>query len=201
MRPDGTRSGGMQRAPEMRASHLQSNVQSLGMLGPEHERAIREEVADVVRAVESASRVAWLPLELDIQLTAAVERACGRERMKRWARDAIERSAETWLLRPVVVGLSALGLTPPGALKRLQTGWSLMYRTCAAVHYEHADEHGITLVHTDAPDAMIGDLTYLEGIAGAFEGIAEVGGATHVRSTVEIERDRCVVFYRIDWAR
>lgn len=183
----------------MRASHIDSNLRSLAALGAERERAIREQVPEVVRAVEAASRVAWLPLELDIQLTDAVERACGLERMKRWARDALGRSSEGWLLRPVVVGLSALGLTPEGALKRVPSGWPLIYRDCGQLHYQHADEHGITLVHSEVPAAMIENSTYLEGIAGAFEAIAEIGGGRQVRSSVEL--DRGVVYYRCDWAR
>lgn len=191
----------MRRAPEMRASHIDSNLRALAALGPERERIIREQVPEVVRAVEDASRVAWLPLEMDIRLTDAVERACGRERMKRWARDAIERSAEGWLLRPVLVGLTALGLSPEVALKRVPAGWSLVYRDCGVLHYEHADEHGITIVHSDVPESMLACLTYLEGIAGAFEGVAELGGAKQVRSSVEIERGQRRVFYRCDWAR
>ena len=52
----------MSEAPEMRASHLKSNVESHAELGAERDRAIRHAVADVVRTIEEASRVAWLPL-------------------------------------------------------------------------------------------------------------------------------------------
>lgn len=185
----------------MRASQIDSNLRSLAALGAERERAIREQLPDVVRAVEQASRVAWLPVELDIRLTDAVERACGLERMKRWARDAIERSSEGWLLRPVVIGLSALGLTPDGALKRVPSAWPLVFRDSGRLHYEHADRHGITLVHSDVPAAICRSPTYLESIAGSFEGVAEIGGAKQVRSSVEIERDRGLVRYRCEWAR
>ena len=183
----------------MRASHIDSNLHSLAALGPEREQAILEQVPEGVRAVEESSRVSWLPLELDVQLTDAVERVCGRERMKRWARDAILRSSEGWLLRPVVVGLSALGLTPQGALKRVPTGWSLVYRDCGSLRYERADARGITLVHDDVPDAMLENLTYLEGIAGAFEGIAEIGGGARARSTVEVDPEQHRVLYHCAW--
>lgn len=185
----------------MRASHIDSNLRSLAALGEERQRAILAQVPEVVRAVDTASRVAWLPLELDVQLTDAVERTCGREPMKRWARDAITRSAEGWLLRPVLVGLSALGITPEGALQRVPSGWPLVYRDCGEVHYQHADPHGITLVHSDVPAAMIESPTYLQGIAGAFEGVAEIGGARQVRSSVDVDRERGLVFYRCEWAR
>src|SRR5687768_11064744 len=120
----------MPEAPEMRASHLKSNVESLAALGAARESEIRAAVASVVRAVEDASRVAWLPLALDVRLTEAVAHACGLEGMKRWSSDAIVRSADGPLLGPVIRGLHAIGLAPATTLKRAPYAWGLVYRGC-----------------------------------------------------------------------
>ncbi|MDQ3033619.1 MAG: hypothetical protein M3Y87_14465 [Myxococcota bacterium] len=189
----------MRQAPQMRASHLKSNLESLADLGVEHEQAVRSAVADVVRQIEESSRVAWLPLELDLELTDAVDRHVGRERMKRWGREAIARSAQGPLLRPLMLGLQAMGLTPHTALKRAPYAWTLIYRGCGDLEYQHAGEREIVLVHDRVPTAMLRSTSYLHGIAGAFDGAIEIGGGLDIESEVEHDVQAKRAIYRHGW--
>lgn len=189
----------MPELPEMRASHLKSNVESLSELGAESDRAIRHAVADVVRTIEEASRVAWLPLELDVRLTEAVAAACGLESTKRWSSGAIVRSADGPLLRPLIHGLQAMGLTPATALKRAPYAWGLIYRGCGELRFEPEGEREIVLTQDDAPDAMLASRTYCEGIAGAFDGAVQIAGGRQPRSVVEIDPTLRCVRYRCRW--
>lgn len=189
----------MRQAPQMRASHLKSNLESLSDLGAAQELAVRRAVPDVVRQVDDASRVAWLPLDLDIQLTEAVEREVGRERMKRWGRDAIARSAESPLLRPVMVGLRAMGLTPHTALKRAPYAWTLIYRGCGDLEYQHVGDTEAALVHEWVPTPMLRTPSYLHGIAGAFDGAIEIGGGRDIESDVEHDVQAKRAVYRHRW--
>jgi hypothetical protein len=190
----------MRQAPEMRGSHLKANVESLAHLGPEPERAIRDAVHGVVRAVEESSRVAWLPLALDVELTEAVDRACGRARMKHWCRDAIARSTEGPLLRPLILGLQALGFAPHNTLKRAPYGWTLIYRGCGELRYERVSERECALVQDDVAPAMLASEPYLDGIAGAFEAAIAIAGGRDPEVTAEHDLAQRRVLYRCRWA-
>ena len=150
-------------------------------------------------AADDASRVAWLPLEIDVELTAAVERVVGRDRMRRWARDAIVRSTEGPLLRPIVAGLQAMGLTPHNALRRAPYGWTLIYRHCGVLHYQRDGDHGVVLVHEDVPALMFDSPGYPHGIGGTFDGVMELAGGQDVESLVEPETAARRYRYRCRW--
>lgn len=183
----------------MRASHLKSNLEALRDLGPDAEARVRAAVPEVVREVEEAVRVAWLPLELDVRLTEAVERATDEERLRAWGRDAIARSAEGPLLRPILAALERLGLTPHVALKRVPHGWSLIYRDCGEIGYERLGEREAVLVQDDAPEAMLRSEPYVIGIAGAFDGVMALSGGHGGRAEIAIEPAARRVRYTCRW--
>jgi len=160
----------------MRASHMLSNVESLDTLGPPDAEAIRERCREAIAEIESAVRTAWLPLWLDVELTRGVEHVCGRERMLRWSRDAIARSADGPLLRPFMQGLRALGLNPHASLRLAPRAWDAVYRHCGALTYERVSEREAALVQRDAPALIVDVQTYQYGIAGGFEGAMELAG-------------------------
>src|SRR5690606_28152466 len=132
--------------PEMRASHVKQNVASLGDLGPATAERIRTDVPDVVRRASESVGVAWLPVELDVRLTCAVDRIAGRERMREWSRSSIVRATQGPLLRPIVAAIKRIGLTPHSALGHVQRGWGLVYRGCGELSYERAGEREGVLV-------------------------------------------------------
>lgn len=184
----------------MRASHLQSNVAALDDLGAVWARRVRDAVPDeVLREIEESVRVAWLPLELDEALTGAVERVCGRDRMRRWSRDAIARSAEGPLLGPIMGALTRIGLTPHLALGRVPRGWGLVYRHCGHLRYERTGETSGELVHEDVPDLVLHNRPYLEGIGGSMDGIMELSGGPQPHAEVVVEPDARRVRYRCRW--
>lgn len=185
--------------PQMRASHLKANVESLADLGPAAERAIRARCAEAIDTIEDAVRTAWLPLEVDVELTGAVDQVCGRERLHRWSRDAIARSAQGPLLGPFLKTLTALGLTPHAALRLAPKAWTTIYRHCGDLRYERVGEREALLLQTDAPPVMLDGEAYLHGIAGAFEGAVEVAGAPETRAAIETRPALRQVRYVCTW--
>ncbi len=186
--------------PLMRVSHMQSNVEALRDLGAVDEARVREAAADQVLAIEQAVRVAWLPVELDLVLTEAVEAVCGEQRLRRWGRDAIAKSGDGPLLRPFVNALQRVGLTPHAALKRVPYGWNLVYKDCGKVRYERVGDTEALLVHEGAPELMCESAPYLVGIAGSFDGVMQIVGGRGCHARAEVVEPG-VVHYPCRWSR
>ncbi|MFK7998642.1 MAG: hypothetical protein AB8H86_03555 [Polyangiales bacterium] len=159
---------------QMRASHMQSNVACLDVLT--EAAAIRRSCASLIRPVEAALRISWLPLELNTALIEEVESTCGSEEARKWVYASIRRSMHGTLLRPVVDGLTRLGLGPQHGLRRCSYGWDMLYKHAGRIECTHAEVGEATLVLRDAPE-MARTPSYLRALAFAFEGIAvELGG-------------------------
>lgn len=182
----------------MRASHLASNVKALDALGDEASARIRERCAKPIATIEASIRTAWLPLELDVSLTGAVEEIAGLERARRWGRDAIAESGRGPLLGPILTALRRVGLSPHAALRRVPYGWTLIYRHCGAPRYERVDEGAAAIVVDGVPEAMR-EPSYLRGIAAALDGVVELGGG--VETFTELSVDGDVVRFDCRWSR
>lgn len=177
----------MSEPAQIRASHLKANLQALRDLGPELAGRVRDEVREVIQAVEQSVGVAWLPIELDVELTEAVDRIAGRERMREWSRTSMAKLTEEPLLRPILSTLKRLGLTPHTALKYVPYGWGLAYRAAGGIEYQHLGGREAALVNTGAPPAVLASPSYVHGSAAAYEGIILIAGGRAPAVQVEVE--------------
>jgi hypothetical protein len=183
-------------APAMRSHHLQSNLAEVDRLG--EERAAR------VRTIVGAQRIAtieappsdWLPIEIDIALTEAVQEVLGPGGVRSWSREALSTSLDKPFMRPLLGALRVFGVTPAGYTKLGPRGWGAIYRDCGTLEREVLDEHHILLRHVDVPPAMLESLPYNEGIAGAFEVIFPL---CRVVGEVALERTSSEVRYGLTW--
>lgn len=158
----------------MRASHMLSNVACLDVLA--EASALRRNCAALIRPVEAALRISWLPLELNTALIEQVESTCGSEETRKWVYASIRRSMHGTLLKPVVDGLTRLGLGPQHGLRRCSYGWDMLYKHAGHIECTYAEVGEATLVLHKAPQ-IARTPSYLRALAFAFEGIAvELGG-------------------------
>lgn len=186
-------------SPLMRASYLQSNVESLGRLGARTEADIRRRAVRAVEEIERALRTAWLPLQLDIELTDAIEQLAGRDATRELARHAIAVSAEGPLLRPFLRALKAVGLTPHAGFKVAPKAWRSVYRFCGELEVERDDDRAVTLTQHDAPEAILYSEAYQVGIAGALEGVVLLTGGAAPSVEPEAHGPLRRVRYRCTW--
>lgn len=167
----------------MRANHIQSNVASLQLLGVDVAERVRQDVGPaLLERIERASRVEWLPLDVDVALTAAVARATGDDDgVRAWSRAALRTSVEAPFLRPIVkTAVSLFGLTPSSLLKHAPTGWKQVYVDCGVLRFESVADKHVRLHLDGVPREMSESKAYLVGVAGAWEAafdIARVDGA------------------------
>ncbi len=161
--------------PLMRASHIHTNLLELESCGVELAARMRGRVAEsTLLAVTDSSTVAWLPVEHDIEISRAVLDVVGVAGLRTWSMDAMARSAEGPLIRPLVEGAGKLfGVTPHALFRILPRGYGLVYRDCGENVYEQTGEASGVVTQTGIPSLFF-EHSYLEGMAGAFQAFPRI---------------------------
>lgn len=170
----------MSGAASARAAMLQSNLGALEALGATAARVRTRIGAERLARVEDASRIAWLPLELDVCIAEAVDAEAGRAGLRTWLRAGVERSAATPLLSPFISSARAIfGLTPHGFLRRAPQMWTVMYRDCGRAGYERTGEREALVMLVEAPREMLASEPAIQqlglGLESAIAMVAEGG--------------------------
>ncbi len=185
----------------MRASQMQQNIESLKKLGPETEAKVLAALPpEVIPAMQSEMKTAWLPLDLDVELTDAIQRVLGTKGVRDWARDAFSGSTSGPLLRPMLDGgLRIFGVKPARIFGLIPRGFDLLYKHSGTMRIESTSPTSLNVVHTSAPYEMTHSRPYLEGMAGAFDGLLEI-----MRFSGDVIVARCdpregLVIYEVHW--
>lgn len=185
--------------PMIRASQVKANLTGLERLGAGAERRVRERMSpETVEAIELATRVAWLPIELDVELCEAVDREVGRSRLWEWQVEAALESMRGPLLSPLVTGAVRLfGPKPGRLLKFASRAWSQVYRDCGEVELGSASDSAAVLEYRGGPDVVVADAMYLSTIAAGFSSVFLV---LELTGDVDVDAaDRDCVRFRFSW--
>lgn len=173
---------------EMRASQLRANLEEINRMPEPGRSEIRRLIGEpTLEHIANSASVAWLPIEFDLTITRAVIDVLGAEGNRRWARDALLRSATGPLLKPVFDGARAVfGVSPHALYRILPRGFGLIYKGAGEIEYQQVGERHARIVHTGVPALLCAAPWYLESIAGAFEaGYAVFGGQGDVQLVVD----------------
>lgn len=162
----------------MRAAHIKENLAAVRELPPEEAAAVLAACGpELVRTIEDAARVAWLPVEVDVALTLAVHKVTGDAGVRGWSRKTLLKTSQQPLLRTVVeAGVRIFGMTPRGLYRWVPHGWGTIYRDGGELTFEARVGESAVLVHHDIP-APMRSLPYLVGMAGAFEAVLDLAQA------------------------
>jgi hypothetical protein len=162
----------------MRAAHIKENLAAVHDLPADQAAAVLAACGpELVRSIEDAARVAWLPVEVDVALTLAVHQATGDAGVRRWSRQTLLKTSQQPLLRTVVeAGVRIFGMTPRGLYRWVPHGWGTIYREGGELTFEARAGDSAVLIHHDIP-APMRSLPYLVGMAGAFEAVLDLAQA------------------------
>jgi len=154
-------------SPRILATFVQSSLEEMVKLDAEVGDRVRVSLKpDVLEAIETASPISWLPVELDVELTECFFQVAGAERARRAFREALARSIERPLLRPLVDGaLGLFGRNPTKILRWVPKAWSLIYRDCGEMRCTHAGEGSARLELGLLPPPIVHSSCYLTGTA------------------------------------
>ena len=164
--------------PSVRAAHLLNNLRSLSALGPVDEARVRAQLKPLsVKTIEEATRTAYLPLALNIEMAETVYRVAGEVGCRRWGTASFLSLLEGFF-KPLLVGLTRLvALSPTLVFKTFPQGWTTTYRGCGEFHVSQPAPGQTRLVCRGIAPAML-SAGYLAAVSGTLAGACEVSSHT-----------------------
>jgi hypothetical protein len=166
----------------IRGSQVKTNVANLVNLGEAGRRVLAAVRLSTLDAIDHASRVDWLPIELDIELNECVDRVLGRKALERWSRDTIRASMSGPLLGPLVNGAIRLfGLDPYSILKLAPRAYGSLFRDCGTLTWLNENASKAELRLTNAPLVIPSSDAYLAGISASLGAVFTI---THTHGSV-----------------
>jgi len=165
------------RFPEIQARHTRTSLEVLAELFPAAEPRVRERLSPLVRqAIEAAFRLDYLPVMVDLEVTAAIRDEVGARGARLVAREGYRRTLNGKLLGNLVHSAVVLfGNTPPGLLKWAGRGYGLICRDCGELRLESAGERQAELRLEQLPPELILP-SYLDTMAGSLEAYFDLTG-------------------------
>ena len=160
--------------PQIRVAQLKADLEVLPEIWPDRAGRIRVRLRpETLLAIESATRLDWMPFAVDLEVVEAVHAEVGDDGVREWSRRALLRTARAPLLKPLVDGAVRLfGLEPGGVLRFAPKVWGTIFRHCGDLEVVGGDrEARVSLVRL--PPA-VRHHPFLVSIAGAVEATGEI---------------------------
>jgi hypothetical protein len=173
------------RFAEIQALHTRASLEVLGEFFPAAEPRVRERLSPLVRqAIDAAFRLDYLPVMVDLEVTAAIREELGARGSRLVARERLRRAFNGSLLSNLVRSAVALfGNSPTGLLKWAGRGYGLICRDCGELRLVSASERQADLRLEKLPPEL--NLpSYLEALAGSLEAVYDL---SEVDGEVEYE--------------
>jgi hypothetical protein len=160
---------------EIRAGQLQEDLLALETMGSEAATRVLAELSPrTLRRISTATRVDWLPAELNVELAHAGLRVLGEAGLQRWGRASVVRSMRFSLLRPIAQGAIGLfGLSPGAFFRTVPAAYRAAYRGCGEMTVSEPAERVRHVTLAGVPP-VLRDRPFLVALAGALEGVFDV---------------------------
>lgn len=172
----------------IKASHLQANIESIDLLPASVVLEVKRRAAASIATGMALSRSHWAPLELDLDISNIIYDLVGAKGLRALNAEALRRSADGPLLRPIRdAARRILGVRPDAILRFVPQGWGAIFKDVGeAIWLPDADKRGGTVVVNNQPDVALNARAWPEGCAGAIDGLyAAVGATGSVEPTID----------------
>lgn len=160
---------------------------TLAALAPEVATRVRARLApQTLATLDGSSRLAWLPIELDVELTGAIYAELGPARAHELFRRNLSSAFETPILRPLVQGgLRLFGASPGRVLSWAPKVYGQLFRDAGVMRFTSHGPGQARLELSLLPASVAASRDYVDGIAAA---IAAVFDLMRCKGEVVIER-------------
>jgi hypothetical protein len=123
---------------------------------------------ETVRTLERSSRIAWLPIEVDVELTRAIYAELGAGRARELFRRNLSDAFDTPILRSLAQGaLRLFGASPVRLFSWAPKAYAQIYRDSGEMRFEAGAPGSARLELTLLPPAIAESRDYLDGVAGS----------------------------------
>jgi hypothetical protein len=187
----------MQR-PRILAGFVQG---TLAGLEPASALRVRARLApETLALLERSSRLAWLPIEVDVELTHAIYRELGSGPAHELFRRNLAAALDSPILRSFAQGaLRLFGASPERVFAWAPRVYAQIFRDSGAMRFQPEQPGVARLELSELPPAIASSRDYLDGVAGSISAGFDLMG---LKGEVEIERFDPVqrrACFRLDW--
>jgi len=160
---------------------------TLAGLEPAAAAGVRARLAPATReALERSSRLAWLPIEVDVELTDAIYAELGATRAREMFRRNLSAALDTPILRSLAQGaLRIFGASPARLFGWAPKAYAQLYRDSGEMRFESEGPGAARLELSGLPSAIARSRDYLDGMASAFAAGFDLMG---IKGEVTVER-------------
>lgn len=124
----------------------------------------------VLEAIETSSRLAWLPVAYDVEMTRALFHVAGPARAQAVFRDAMVAALQGPLLKSLMAAASVIfNNTLKDVFGWTPRVWSTVYRDAGELKVVDRGPTAVDFVLTDVPQVIADNPNYVLGLAANFE--------------------------------
>jgi hypothetical protein len=184
--------------PAVRASYMKNLFVTLGELG----KLAELEAADpaLVREVGAASRLAWLPIALNVRMVEAVAARFGEEPGIALLAECVYRQFDTPLWKSFLGGALRLLGTEPASLGRwLPEAYALVFRGCGRFSVESGGERTLTLRVEELPAPLAAHGLWLRSLATGMTPLFTLCGRDGSSRLAEVNERARRARYELAW--
>jgi hypothetical protein len=160
---------------------------TLAGLEPAAAARVRARLAPATReTLQRSSRLAWLPIEVDVELTDAVYAELGPARAREMFRRNLSAALDTPILRSLAQGaLRLFGASPERLFGWAPKAYAQLYRDSGEMRFESDGPGAAWLELANLPPAIAASRDYLDGMASA---LAAGFDLMDIKGEVTVER-------------
>lgn len=195
------REDAVERGPRILAGFVQGTLAAVSAQDADLGARVRERLLPATRqALERASRIAWVPIELDVEVTHAIYAELGPARARELFRRNLSGALDSAVLRSLAQGaLRLFGASPERLFSWAPKVYSQLYRDSGEMRFA-LDEPGSARLELSAlPPCVARSRSYLDGVAASIVAGFDYMGT---KGEVRIERHDVAALratFRLEW--
>ena len=142
--------------------------------------------ADVRAAIDGASPLTWVPVDLHVALAEVLKSTFGIARAHEYYRRAFASNLDSPLLGGLVTtGIRVLGLTPKAFVRWGHKGWEMSFRDCGDITGELLGPARARLTYLALPPVCAASDAWIDSALGTVYGMYDV---THVDGVARLDK-------------
>jgi hypothetical protein len=174
---------------------------TLAGLDPASAARVRGRLApETLARLERSSRLGWLPVEVDVELTDAIYAELGAGRAHELFRRNLAAALDSPILRSLAQGaLRLFGASPERLFGWAPKAYSQIYRDAGGMRFEAERPGRARLELFELPPAIASSQSYLDGIAGSIAAgfdLMGLKGEVAIELLDPVRRRAC---FRLEW--
>jgi hypothetical protein len=170
--------------PSVRARHMKAFMEAIDALKPPDAGSVRALAnPDALLEIETCLPSAWLPIEMDVELTEHVSNVLGAARADRFYQKLTLGDYETSVFKSFIdMTVRMIGLSPNTYVKMVPHGFGLMYRDYGSFRALEREENRARLLFSTIPAVCCKNPLWLESVRSSFHTAFDL---TNTRGLVE----------------